>query len=66
MIEPTLYFEHYKQVYSTQESLEKTNKRILYEINKTHLVKLAMKYEKEPMYENDPIFAILKRLDMKK
>ena len=59
---PTVNFEHYHP--HRMESVEKSKEiinRILHNLDKNHLLKLALKYEKEALSEDDPEFALIKR-----
>ena len=61
-IRPTVYFEHYHP--HRMESVEKLKEiinRILQNLDKNHLLKLALKYEKEALSEDDEEFALMKR-----
>lgn len=58
-IYPTIYRYHYNQTYV--DGFEEITNRILKNIHENHLLKLALKYEKEAIAENEDEFRILKR-----
>jgi uncharacterized FlaG/YvyC family protein len=58
-IYPTIYRYHYNQTYV--DVFEEITNRILKNIHENHLLKLALKYEKEAIAENEDEFRILKR-----
>jgi hypothetical protein len=61
VIRPTILFPIYKPTYMKPESMEKVAKRLLESIGKNHLLKLALKYEKEALSEDEEKFRTLKR-----
>ena len=60
-IHPTIYFPYYKPTYMIPKGIEEVTKRILQNVDENHLLKLALKYENEALYENEEKFRILKR-----
>jgi hypothetical protein len=61
VIRPTIFFPIYKPTYMKPESMEEAAKRLLKNIDKNHLLKLALKHEKEALSEDEEKFRTLKR-----
>ena len=53
LMRPTIMFPTYHPTYMKAEDLEKAAKRILENIDKSHLLKLALKYDKEALSEDE-------------
>lgn len=61
VIRPTIMFPLYKPTFSKPESMGKVARRLMENIDKNHLLKLALKYEKEALSEEEEKFSTLKR-----
>jgi len=61
VIRPTILFPIYKPTYAKPESMEKVVSRLMEDIDRNHLLKLALKYEKDALSEDEEKFRTLKR-----
>jgi hypothetical protein len=61
LLNPTINFPQYSATYMDPDETEEVAKKILEKINKSYIVELALKCERDALSDEEPKFGILKR-----